>query len=70
MSVTELARLVYRDYVPMKHASRKRLASELQSIEASAPRLPRQRLALDDDAENAGTVLLSKLLLRYLMEVP
>lgn len=66
MSVGELTKLVYRDHIPMKHASRKRLASEIQMLESNVQPQQRQRRALE--AGNAGKDLLSQLLVQYLMQ--
>ena len=66
MSVTELAKLVYRDYIPVKHASRKRLASEIQTLESNVQPQHPQRRALE--AGNAHKDLLSQLLVQYLMQ--
>ena len=60
----------------MKHANRKRLASELETTAQRMPLPRRQRPALGDRADNvdadsagAGVDLLSNLLFRYLMDV-
>ena len=66
-------KLLYRDYIPVKHAERKRLASEIQDLESQAARQgPQQQLALradaGRDADNTAS-LMSTLMVKYLMEV-
>ena len=70
MSVAELTKLIYRDHIPMKHASRKRLSDEISTIENSrACERPLQRPALEEASADTGTDLLSQLLVKYLMQV-
>ena len=73
MTLGNLMKLLYRDYIPAKHADRKRLASEIQGMEAKAAlQPPAQRPALradpGRDADNTAS-LMSTILVRYLMEV-
>lgn len=62
----ELAKLLYRDSISLKHASRDRLNKELHDkMEQSAP--VSQQPALRDDQEQRGA--LSKALVQYLLKV-
>ena len=67
----ELARIIYRDHVQIKHGSRKRLATEVES----KMRVAEQTCSVDPDAlllvDKAADApdLMSKMLIAYLREV-
>ena len=70
LDVPELLKLVYRDHIVLKHAGRKRLASEMESKlkEIERPQSSNQALALaTDEAKRIHVV--SKALVRYLTTV-
>lgn len=74
----DLLKLVYRDHIALKHASRKRLAAEMsetnKQLESSSSKQKRTDVSLQNngDSEKQGKAIdvLSKMLTRYLMAVP
>lgn len=78
LDIPQIAKLIYRDHVSMKHANRKRLASEMaekslhdehelqQEQQASGNHVGRLG---DQQATETTENLMSKLLVKYLMEV-
>ena len=70
LDVPELLKLVYRDHIVLKHAGRKRLASEMESKlkEIERPQSSNQALASATD-EAKRIHVLSKALVRYLTTV-
>ena len=71
MKDPELARLLYRDHVILKHASRKRLADEVSSKMERAGQAVNQsrQLSILGSAERFQRVdPMSKMLIKYLLE--
>ena len=70
LPLNELMKVVYRDHIVMKHASRKRLATEMTE---TSKKIDNQLNAENPRSENPEQVtmdVLSKMLVRYLILVP
>ena len=71
MKDCDMARLIYRDHVTVKHASRKRLSDEVTSkLERAGQAVDQRRqLSILGSAEKFQTVdPMSKMLIKYLLE--
>lgn len=72
LSEAQAAKLVYRDHINMKHADRKRLATEIetksQQLELQ-PKIAVGGLQLEDGGDSKDADCMTKMLLKYLVEV-
>jgi len=70
-SLPDLVKLIYRDYIPLKHGDRKRLAEELETMKPTLFE-PCKRAAIQNQEEGdidcAEQNLLSRMLVKYLRE--
>lgn len=65
----ELAKLIYRDDITIKHASRQRLADELQDKADGSAKNPEKMAVCDTNEKTQGAGALSKALVQYLLKV-
>ena len=64
----ELAKLIYRDDITIKHASRQRLADELQDKADGSAKNPEKMAVCDTNEKTQGAGALSKALVQYLLK--
>lgn len=79
LSISDLVKLVYRDHIPLKHSNRNRLALEIDELGVADKQsgqqqqhqhdLNRPALPANSNPTPEEVHLMSKLLVRYLMEV-
>ena len=70
LTESDIAKLVYRDNIKLKHSSRKRLADEISAKEPAVASLrDRYRFTDDQDPQQDDHEPLSKALVAYLLEV-
>ncbi len=68
-AIVDLIKLVYRDYIPLKHGDRKRLSAELEEKTPALLGACKRPAIQHPDAGQDERNLLSSMLVQYLREV-